>query len=131
MPSHTRAPKLMSVDFRRLVTQPDLNSHGTLHGGILMKWSDECAGMHARKSTGFLCVTRYIDKINFVSTARIGTILRITSVIESIGNSSLTFRITVRNDLTNNVIATIDRLVFVCVDGTHKPINHGLKLDDD
>ena len=118
------------LDFRCLVTQPDLNSHGTLHGGILMKWADESAGMHARKITKFLCVTRYIDRINFVSTARIGTILRIRSHVETVGNSSITFRITVRNDISNEMIATIDRLVFVCVDGNHKPQSHGLVMDE-
>ena len=84
------------IDFRYLVTQPDLNSHGSLHGGILMKWADESAGMHARKLSGRLCVTRYIDRINFVETARIGDILRITSRLNDAGTSSLTFSSTIK-----------------------------------
>ena len=118
------------LDFRYLVTQPDLNSHGTLHGGILLKWADESAGMHARKETKVLCVTRFIDRINFASTARVGTIIRIRSYVERVGKSSITFRITALNDMTGDVIATIDNIVFVCVNGSHKPITHGLTLDD-
>lgn len=115
-----------SIDFRYLVTQPVLNAHGTLHGGFLMKWADECAGMHARKSTGHLCVTRYIDRINFVSTARIGTIVKITTTITKLGNSSITFSIVAKDDITDNEIASIEKIVFVCVDGNHRPIKHGL-----
>ena len=117
------------IDFRYLVTQPDLNSHGSLHGGILMKWADESAGMHARKLSGRLCVTRYIDRINFVETARIGDILRITSRLNDAGTSSLTFSSTIKNDLTGKIIASIDRLVFVCVNDSHKPAAHGITID--
>jgi len=117
------------LDFRYLVTQPDLNSHGSLHGGILMKWADESAGMHARKLTGGLCVTRYIDRINFVETARVGAIIRITSRLSKVGKTSLTFSSTIKNDLSGKLIASIDRLVFVNVDSTHKPIPHGISFD--
>lgn len=117
------------IDFRYLVTQPVLNAHGTLHGGFLMKWADESAGMHARKTTGYVCVTRFIDRINFVSTARIGTIVRITSRIESVGSSSITFSIIAKDDMTDAHIATIDKIVFVCVDGNHTPVRHGIELD--
>ena len=117
------------IDFRYLVTQPDLNSHGSLHGGILMKWADESAGMHARKLSGRLCVTRYIDRINFVETARIGDILRITSRLNDAGTSSLTFSSTIKNDLTGKIIASIDRLVFVCVNDSHRPAAHGITID--
>ena len=117
------------IHFRYLVTQPDLNSHGSLHGGILMKWADESAGMHARKLSGRLCVTRYIDRINFVETARIGDIVRITSRLSGAGTSSLTFSSTIKNDLTGKLIASIDRLVFVCVDDTYRPYAHGINID--
>jgi len=117
------------IHFRYLVTQPDLNSHGSLHGGILMKWADESAGMHARKLSGRLCVTRYIDRISFVETARVGDIVRITSRLSAAGNTSLTFSSTIKNDLTGKLIASIDRLVFVCVNENHHPAAHGISLD--
>jgi len=117
------------INFRFLVTQPDLNAHGSLHGGILMKWADESAGMHARKLSGRLCVTRYIDRINFVETARLGSILRITSRLIGSGTTSLTFSSTIKDDLSGKLIASIDRLVFVCVDGLHRPLSHGISID--
>ena len=117
------------IHFRYLVTQPDLNSHGSLHGGILMKWADESAGMHARKLAGGLCVTRYIDRINFVETARIGDIVKITSRLSDAGTTSLTFSSTIKNDITGKLIASIDRLVFVYVNGSHQPAAHGISLN--
>ena len=117
------------IHFRHLVTQPDLNSHGSLHGGILMKWADESAGMHARKLAGGLCVTRYIDRISFVETARIGDIVKITSRLSDVGTSSLTFSSTIKNDLTGKLIASIDRLVFVYVNSSHKSTAHGISLN--
>ena len=117
------------IHFRHLVTQPDLNSHGSLHGGILMKWADESAGMHARKLAGGLCVTRYIDRISFVETARIGDIVKITSRLSDVGTSSLTFSSTIKNDLTGKLIASIDRLVFVYVNGSHQSTAHGISLN--
>jgi len=117
------------IHFRYLVTQPDLNSHGSLHGGILMKWADESAGMHARKLTGRLCVTRYIDRINFVETARVGSVIRITSRLSNVGTTSLTFSSTIKDDLSGKLIASIDKLVFVCINSKHIPAVHGISLD--
>ena len=42
---------MKELQFRYLVCAPDLNAHGTLHGGVLLRWIDEAAGMHARKMT--------------------------------------------------------------------------------
>ena len=118
------------IEFRYLVTQPDLNAHGTLHGGILTKWSDESAGMHARKLTHGVCVTRFIDRINFVATARIGSIVKIVSTVVDVGTTSITFAIVAKDDITNATLATIDKIVFVCVDGNHTPIKHGIELNE-
>ena len=94
-----------------------------------MKWADESAGMHARKLSGRLCVTRYIDRISFVETARVGDIIRITSRLSEAGNTSLTFSSTIKNDLTGKLIASIDKLVFVCVNAKHQPAAHGISLN--
>jgi len=101
--------------YRWLVTQPDLNSHKTLHGGILMKWIDESAGMEARLITGKSCVTRYISNIDFVATAKCGDIIEVCIKPYAIGNTSITFSATVKNKMAG-LIAVVDRIVFVAVD---------------
>lgn len=79
------------LEFRYLVCAPNLNAHGTLHGGELLRWIDESAGMHARQLTRRVCVTRFIDQIDFISTARAGDIIYIVTTIEHAGSTSSRF----------------------------------------
>lgn len=110
------------MQYRYLVTQPDLNAHGTLHGGILMKWVDEACGMEARLITKSVCATRNISLIDFVSTARLGDIVEVSVTHRSTGKTSIVFSATVRNAF-GGVIAFFDKLVFVAIDSKHKPID--------
>ena len=116
------------LEFRYLVTAPDLNAHGTLHGGILLKWADESAGMHARKLSRRTCVTRCMDRIDFTSTARLGDIIKIITTVEQVGKTSLTFRIVMKEDITDRAVASIDRVVFVSIDDKSQPVPHCVKI---
>ncbi len=107
--------------YRYLVTQPDLNAHGTLHGGILMKWVDEACGMEAKIKTQGVCATRYIGDIDFVDTARLGDILEVVTSLEGTGKTSITFRATVRK-IDGTLIANFSNVVFVAVDANHRPV---------
>ena len=116
------------MNYRFLVTQPDLNAHGTLHGGILMKWVDEACGMEARIITGGVCATRHIGDINFCDTARLGDIIEVSVGYKNTGKTSLTFSanafVLVTSDVAKRKIASFDRVVFVAVDKNHKPRDH-------
>ena len=109
---------------RYLVTQPDLNAHGTLHGGILMKWVDEACGMQARIITGGVCATRNIDNIEFWTTARLGDILEVEVRYLFHGKTSLTFSARVVNVTRGSTVAMFDHVTFVSVDKNHKPRDH-------
>jgi len=121
---------------RYLITQPDLNAHGTLHGGILMKWVDEACGMQARIITGGVCATRHIGNISFWSTARLGDILEIEVKYLYRGKTSLTFSAAVTNITkldphrvslgvqSTTLVADFEKVVFVAVDKDHKPRDH-------
>ena len=93
------------MDFHYLITQPDLNAHGTLHGGILTKLIDESCGIYARMHTGRVCVTRHIGSIDFLSKANLGDILKIKTFISSTGETSLVFQGSVRNAVTGKIVA--------------------------
>ena len=96
------------IEFRYLVCAPDLNAHGTLHGGVLLRWIDEAAGMHARKLTNRVCVTRFIEAINFVSKAKLGDIMLVTTYITKVGRTSIEFGVDVKEDISRRSVATID-----------------------
>lgn len=109
---------------RYLVTQPDLNAHGTLHGGILMKWVDEACGMEARIITGGVCATRHIGDVSFGSTATLGDILEVEVKYLYLGKTSLTFNAVVSNVTRGIVVALFEKVTFVAVDRDHKPRDH-------
>ena len=114
--------------FRYVVTQPDLNTHHTLHGGILMKWADEACGMSAKLYSEKVCVTRHIKKIDFLSGARLGDIVEIETELLRVGNTSLTYTAKAYCGLTRREIANFEEVVFVGIDQTGSPIT--VKQDD-
>ena len=118
------------LEFRYLVCAPNLNAHGTLHGGELLRWIDESAGMHARQLTRRVCVTRFIDQVNFISTARAGDIIYIVTTLESAGSTSLTFRVDAKEEISGRKVASVGRGVFVAIDEQGQPVPHSVKIDD-
>ena len=118
------------LECRYLVCAPNLNAHGTLHGGELLRWIDESAGMHARQLTRRVCVTRFIDQVNFISTARAGDIIYIVTTLESAGSTSLTFRVDAKEEISGRKVASVGRIVFVAIDEQGQPVPHSVKIDD-
>ena len=118
---------IKEMDFKYLVCSPDLNAHGSLHGGVLLRWSDESSGMHAKIITKKVCVTRFIDEINFISKANLGDIIKITSKILYFGNTSICFEINISEEISGREIAKIKNIIFVSVDKDGNAVNHKLK----
>ena len=114
------------MQFRYLICAPDLNAHGTLHGGVLLRWIDEASGMHSRKLTNRVCVTRCMDGINFVSKAKLGDIMLVETIVEKFGSTSLTFKVKVTEDISKRMIAEVSKIVFVAIDHQGNPVKHGV-----
>ena len=118
------------MQFRYLVTAPDLNAHGSLHGGILMKWVDEACGIEARLMTNHVCATVHINDISFCDTARLGDIIEISVKHQSTGNTSITFSanafVLVTGDVAKRKIASFDKVVFVSIDHQGNKVSHGV-----
>jgi len=111
---------------RKWVRPEDLNAHGTLFGGSLLRWIDDEAVVYAAIQLGTLnVVTKYISEIDFVSSARLGDIIEIGLVATSFGRTSLTMRAEARNIVTGNSILTIDKVVFVALGDDGQPFQHG------
>lgn len=119
--------RIAKMEFRYLVTAPDLNAHGTLHGGVLMRWVDEAVGMHARKLTNRVCVTRFIDSITFISKAKLGEIIVIQTTPELYGVTSITFKVKAQEDISGRDIASVEKVIFVSIDHQGNKVKHGIK----
>ncbi|HEY0245820.1 MAG TPA: hotdog domain-containing protein [Mucilaginibacter sp.] len=116
----------MNFYTRKWVKPEDLNAHGTLFGGSLLRWIDEEAAIYSIIQLGTnSCVTKYMSEINFINSARQGDIIELGIKATHFGHTSLTLMCEVRNKITHKTILTVDKIVFVSVDENGKPFKHG------
>ncbi len=122
------APNFRTMNFytRKWVKPEDLNAHGTLFGGSLLRWIDEEAAIYAIIQLGTNgCVTKYMSEINFINSARQGDIVELGIKATHFGRTSITLACEVRNKITQKSILTVDKIVFVSVDENGVPKPHG------
>ena len=116
----------MNFYTRKWVKPEDLNAHGTLFGGSLLRWIDEEAAIYAIIQLGTSrCVTKFMSEINFINSARQGDIVELGIKATHFGRTSITLTCEVRNKITQRSILTIDKIVFVSVDEKGTPKPHG------
>lgn len=116
----------MNFYTRKWVKPEDLNAHGTLFGGSLLRWIDEEAAIYAIIQLGTnRCVTKYMSEINFINSARQGDIVELGIKATKFGRTSITLNCEVRNKITQKSILTIESIVFVSVDENGVPKPHG------
>ena len=116
----------MNFYTRKWVKPEDLNAHGTLFGGSLLSWIDEEAAIYAIIQLGTNgCVTKYMSEINFINSAKQGDILELGIKATHFGRTSITLTCQVRNKITQRIILTVDKIVFVSVDENGIPMPHG------
>lgn len=116
----------MNYKTRKLIRPEDLNARGTLFGGAILKWIDEEAAIYAmcQLETKDI-VTKVISEVNFMSPGYQGDIIEIGVEAKSIGRTSITLEVDVRNKDTEKSILKIDKIVFVSVDQEGSPKPHG------
>ena len=111
---------------RRFVRPNGLNINDSLFGGQLLCWIDEEAAIFANcQMKHERVVTKYISDIDFKASARVGDILEFGFEVVDAGRTSLGMCCEVRNKRTQASIITIDRIVFVAINETGKPVPHG------
>jgi acyl-CoA hydrolase len=116
----------MEYRTRKIVKYQDLNPRGTLFGGTLLSWIDEEAAIYAIcQLESNMVVTKFISKIDFKSSPKLGDIIEIGMDRVKFGKTSITFKCNVRDKSNKNDIITIDEIVFVLVDTNGRPTPHG------
>src|SRR4030095_12905250 len=116
----------MNFHTRKWVKPEDLNPNQSLFGGRLLQWIDEEAVIYAIiQLENPYVVTKLISEINFINSPRQGDIIELGIVATEFGTTSLTMRCEVRNKLTQQMILTIEKIVFVNLDTNGKPTPHG------
>ena len=128
MTSEPRSNHDNGINFytRKWVKPEDLNAHGTLFGGSLLRWIDEEAAIYAILQLGNpKVVTKFISEISFESSALQGDLLEMGLTAVAFGRTSITMRAVVRNMITRKTILTIEKIVFVNIGPDGAPAPHG------
>lgn len=116
----------MRFHTRKWIKPEDLNPNQTLFGGKLLAWIDEEAALYVTiQLENKRVVTKYMNEINFVSSAVQGDIIEIGIDVVKFGKSSITLACEVRNKMTRKTIIQIDEIVMVNLDEDGKPRPHG------
>lgn len=111
---------------RKWVKPGDLNQHGALFGGRLLQWVDEEAAIVAVTQLGTVdVVTRHISEVDFLARATRRDLLELEYRVRAFGRTSITLSCRVENAATGEEVLTLDRIVFVSVDGEGRPVPHG------
>ncbi len=102
----------------------DLNSHGTVFGGMVMAVSDRVALVVAERHSERLCVTVSVDSMHFLAPAGRGDILIFKAALNRCWRSSMEVGVKVVSEHYST--ATKKHIVsayftFVAVDDDHKP----------
>ncbi len=113
---------------QKWIRPEDLNPHGRLFGGSLLRWIDEEAAIFAH---GLLknpnVVTKYISEINFTESAQQADIITLSLSLTQVGTSSITFSVSVTKEESVEIL-NIEKLVFVMLDKNGSPTPHHLAL---
>lgn len=110
----------------KLVLPPDTNHLQTIFGGNVLAYIDEIAAITAMKHSNRAVVTASIDRVDFVSAARVGDVLELEAVVSSTGRTSMEIYVLVHsvNPLNGGErrLTTESFLTMVAMDENNKPV---------
>jgi len=79
-----------SATYLSMITLPDdANPAGNVHGGVIMKQIDNCAGVTAARHARTNVVTASIDRIDFHKPCYVGDVLTLRASINYVGKTSM------------------------------------------
>ncbi|MGD8804961.1 MAG: acyl-CoA thioesterase [Chloroflexota bacterium] len=123
-----RGPAKPAAESRVTLTQlmgpGSANTMGNVHGGYIMKLSDEAGGMTASKHARRSVVTIAVDSMTFHSPVHIGNLVTVTGEVTWTGRTSMETRVVVKaeNVLTGVVTHTNTAyFVYVALDEQGRP----------
>ncbi len=103
----------------------DANPAGNVHGGVIMKHVDTCAGVVAIRHARGNAVTASIDRLDFHSPVFIGDLLIVKASLNMVGRTSMEVgvRVAAENLFTGEIRHTASAyLTFVALDKNGSPV---------
>jgi acyl-CoA hydrolase len=81
--------QIREITLRFLAGPTDMNVHGNVHGGAVMKWIDEAAYACASGWSGQPCVTVYVGGIRFYKPVHINDLVEVRARLIYTGHTSM------------------------------------------
>jgi acyl-CoA hydrolase len=81
-----------------IVGPNDANTHGTVHGGKVLKWIDVAAGIVAIRHARTPVVTAAIERVDFIAPIRVGHFAILTARLNGVGRSSMEVSVEVEGE---------------------------------
>ena len=108
-----------------LAQTTDVNYHGNVHGGKVMKWIDEAAYALAVRYARKNCVTKFVDDIEFLEAIHIGDLVYLTATLIRVGTTSIwhMLKFQWKLDWTSEERKLRCDIVFVAIDKQGKKTN--------
>ncbi len=107
-----------------LMGPQDANSHGNVHGGIIMKMVDEAGALVAMRHANAPVVTVTVDSMTFLEPVYVGNLVLCHAELTYVGHTSMEVQVKViaENPLTGEASNTNHAyLVYVALDAAGRP----------
>jgi acyl-CoA hydrolase len=119
-----RTPSESQSILVRWMAPTDANSAGFIHGGTIMRYCDEAAGLAAFRHAGRRCVTAGMDRMTFNEAVHIGDVVTFKATVNAAWRTSMEVgvRVEAENPFTRTVRHTTTAyLTMVAVDDEQNP----------
>jgi len=104
------------ITLTQIMNVIDANILGNVHGGILMKLSDEAGGIAAARHACRPVVTVTVDSMTFHSPVNIGDLLQVSAAVTWVGRTSIETRVVVTaEDVLKGEVCHTNSAYFVYV----------------
>jgi acyl-CoA hydrolase len=103
----------------------DANSAGFVHGGTVMRYCDEAAGLAAVRHSGVRCVTAGMDRMTFLEPVHVGELLTFKATVNAAWRTSMEVgvRVEAENPRTRAIRHTSTAyLTMVALDESGAPV---------
>lgn len=107
-----------------LMGPQEANTHGNVHGGVIMKMVDEAGALVAMRHANRLVVTVAIDSMTFREPIRLGHLVVCTAELTYVGRTSMEVRVEVSTENPLEGIPKITNIayvVYVAIDAQGQP----------
>lgn len=107
-----------------LMGPQDTNSHGNVHGGVIMKLADEAGALVAMRHANTQVVTVAVDSMTFMEPILVGNLVQCHAELTYVGRTSMETRVEVIAEnpmLGTSKLANTAYFVYVALDSTGCP----------